>query len=31
VPFSEIPLGDIVKQKAHDIGLLDAIAAQNAV
>lgn len=31
VPFTEIPLGDIVKQKAKDVGLLDAIAAQSAV
>lgn len=27
VPFSEVPLGDIVKQKAKDVGLLDALAA----
>ena len=31
VPFTEIPLGDIVKQKAKDVGLIDAIAAQAAV
>lgn len=28
VPFSEVPLGDIVKQKAKDVGLLDALAAK---
>lgn len=31
VPFSELPLGDIVKQKAEDVGLIDAIASQGAV
>jgi 3-hydroxyacyl-[acyl-carrier-protein] dehydratase len=28
VPFSEIPLGDIVKKRASEVGLMDAIAAQ---
>ena len=28
VPFSEVPLGDIVKQKAKDVGLLDALATK---
>ena len=28
MPFSEIPLGDIVKKRASEVGLMDAIAAQ---
>jgi 3-hydroxyacyl-[acyl-carrier-protein] dehydratase len=28
MPFSEVPLGDIVKKRAGEIGLMDAIAAQ---
>jgi len=27
VPFSEVPLADIVRKKAQDVGLIDAIAA----
>jgi 3-hydroxyacyl-[acyl-carrier-protein] dehydratase len=28
MPFSEVPLGDIVKKRAGEIGLMDAITAQ---
>jgi 3-hydroxyacyl-[acyl-carrier-protein] dehydratase len=28
MPFSEVPLGDIVKKRASEVGLMDAIAAQ---
>ena len=31
MPFSEVPLGDIVKKRAGEIGLLEAIAAQGVV
>ncbi len=27
IPFSEVPLGDIVRKRAEEIGLMDAIAA----
>jgi 3-hydroxyacyl-[acyl-carrier-protein] dehydratase len=30
VPFSEVPLGDIVRKRAGEVGLMDAIAAQGA-
>ncbi|MEK1864270.1 MAG: beta-hydroxyacyl-ACP dehydratase, partial [Rhizobium leguminosarum] len=31
MPFSEVPLGDIVKKRAGEIGLLEAIAAQGVI
>lgn len=30
MPFSEIPLGDIVRKRAEEVGLMAAIAAQGA-
>lgn len=31
MPFSQVPLGDIVRKRAEEIGLMDAIAAQASV
>ena len=30
VPFSEVPLGDIVRKRAEELGLVDALAASGA-